>query len=202
MVGVGWGDAAMNRRQFVITGSTALVAGLVAPLNYAEPLDASPMVKAALFDTRYAEAQRFALTARSYDLPTHGFDGDITALWARELKPFWAARGGALVGMTTLSTLCCLEEMARDHWHRVVARIEHRPLVDGTTAHHLQIRDARYDDACTRMASTDPWTAAAHTMLACAAPSRGTVRHAIVADPRRTSGVQSQQILVTWTIAA
>ena len=119
----------MDRRQFIITGSVTLAAGLWAGTSGAgRPATA---LRAAIFDTRFQPAREFARTARGLGLPVYGFDGDVTALWADHLQNLWRARGGAVAGLTSASALQCLEEMARDHWHRVTVRIEHSPAADG-----------------------------------------------------------------------
>jgi len=46
-------------------------------------------------------------------------------VWPRDLRAQWSAGGGAIAGMTTARTLFCLEQLAGDHWMRVVIRAEH-----------------------------------------------------------------------------
>lgn len=80
-----------------------------------------------VFDNRYARARAFAADAASKGIRTTGIDGDVTALWLRDLRFHWSADGPAVAGMTTARSLLCLEQMAHDSWRRVLARVEYRP---------------------------------------------------------------------------
>ncbi len=88
-----------------------------------------------LFDARFIECRSFAAAARRLGRQTVAFDGDITRVWHDTLRPRWAAGCGAIGGITTPSGLFCLEQLAKDHWRRVLVRIEHRqarPIADPT----------------------------------------------------------------------
>jgi hypothetical protein len=71
-------------------------------------------------------------------------DGDITALWLYGLRSHRSHRSqrsaggsGAIAGMVTARTLFCLEQLARDHWMRVVVRAEHAISQGHEAAHRL-----------------------------------------------------------------
>jgi hypothetical protein len=111
----------MNRRDFVIAGVTAAgTAACTLPLLHRQSWFA------VIFDARFATAQAFgdAMAWRGHRV--FGYDGDLTAVWLREIEPRWSRRAGALAGMSTPSALFCLEQLATQHWLRVTARLEQR----------------------------------------------------------------------------
>ncbi len=79
-----------------------------------------------LFDSRYGASRAFGAAAARSGHATAALRGDVTGLWLSHLDPHWAGGGGAVAGMTTAASLFCLEQMAKDHWLRVVVRIDHR----------------------------------------------------------------------------
>ncbi len=123
----------MNRREFVFTGATAVgtAACAIWPVQAAS-LPAVPLpsggrpVFAVVFDQRFAAARTFAQAATWRGRRVFGYCGDLTAIWMREIEPHWSRRAGALAGMSTPTALFCLEQLAAQHWLRVVTRTEHR----------------------------------------------------------------------------
>jgi|SRR5580698_6532266 hypothetical protein len=107
----------MNRRDFVLASATA-----TATLACAVPPVQASAIFAVVFDQRFAAAQAFASTAAWRGHRVFGYDGDLTAMWLQELEPRWSRRAGALAGMTTPPALFCLEQLAAQHWLRVVTR--------------------------------------------------------------------------------
>ena len=128
----------MNRRNFcassVATAISVAAAGLVCGF---EPPRPGVRLYKYLYDGRYAAARAFGLAGARADsiAGTIAINGDVTALWVRDLRGQWLAGGGAIAGMTTARTLFCLEQLARDHWMRVVIRADHA-LVDGRDIAH------------------------------------------------------------------
>ncbi len=113
----------MNRRDFVITGLTAGgIAACALPLLQA---GARP-VFAVVYDQRYAAAHAFADAMAWRGHSVFGYGGDLTAVWMHEIEPRWSRSAGALAGMTTPTALFCLEQLAAQHWLRVVTRTDHR----------------------------------------------------------------------------
>ena len=110
----------MNRREFVFAGVTAATAAACA-LPMAQ---ASRPVFAVIFDRRFAAAHAFANAAAWRGHRVFGYGGDLTAVWLGEIEPRWARRAGALAGMSTPAALFCLEQLAAQHWLRVVTRSE------------------------------------------------------------------------------
>ena len=124
----------MDRRTFCL-GSAAAAACWQADRAFAVP-NPGPAIALdqIVFDSRYAECRSFAAAARGFGHAALAFEGDVTALWYYHLRPRWAAGGGAIAGMTTSSSLFCLEQLAKDHWRRVVFRVD-----DGATEHAMKL---------------------------------------------------------------
>jgi hypothetical protein len=123
----------MNRREFVFTGvtaaGTASCTGWPAQAASAPALPNppnGPPVFAVIFDQRFAAARTFAQAAAWRGHRVFGYGGDLTAIWLHRIEPHWSRRAGALAGMTTPTALFCLEQLAAQHWLRVVTRTEHR----------------------------------------------------------------------------
>ena len=89
-----------------------------------------------IYDDRYSAGRAFGVAAELADsiAGTVPIGGDITALWSRDLRRQWSIGGGAIAGMTTDRTLFCLEQLAKDHWMRVVIRARH--AISGYEATH------------------------------------------------------------------
>lgn len=128
----------MDRRLFCLSSVAAALSGAAAgvacrpaaghALAVTHPA-ATPSagVHQFLYDRRYAAARAFGAAAAGADSTARilAISGDITGLWARDLRAQWSTGGGALAGMTTAKSLFCLEQLAQDHWMRVVIRAEH-----------------------------------------------------------------------------
>ena len=133
----------MNRREFMVcSASTAAGLGIA---DFALPASRNamfqgvrgPLPSKVIFDSRYRASSSFGTHAAGLRLTPRPIAGDVTALWFGELQPLWANREGAVLGMTTGVSLLCLEQLARDQWMRVVARVEHQPQPDGMLRHRL-----------------------------------------------------------------
>jgi hypothetical protein len=111
----------MDRRKFCFSSAAAAV-GLAAEI--ALPSASIPLYKV-IFDARFAASRAFATVAASAGRATAAIRGDVTALWFDDLRLRWATEGGAIAGMTTPRSLFCLEQLAKDHWMRVIVRAEH-----------------------------------------------------------------------------
>jgi hypothetical protein len=127
----------IDRRQFCVSGATTLAVGagslfsvrsgatgdeLALPPAWAALLSSKPGLSRIIFDARYASGRALAVVARRSGIVALAIRGDVTALWCRELNGHWARGGGAVGGLTTYSSLLCLEQMARDHWRQVSSR--------------------------------------------------------------------------------
>ncbi len=189
----------MNRRPFVVGSSAAVAAGVFAHQTLSTQQHGT--IQAALFDRRFAPTREFGRVAQTYGVDTHPIEGDITTLWTKHLRPLWSRDGGTIVGMTTPSMLLCLEELARDHWHRVVAWVDHVPASDGSVEHHVHVRDESAYRTRSLIDTYRGFSGAAHAMLASAQARRGALETASYRhqDLGESSGTPT---LVTWTIAA
>jgi hypothetical protein len=131
----------MNRREFCLTSVAAAISGTAAALDPARSAARTPSVRLYkfVFDRRYSAARAFGAAAERTRSTAEivAIGGDITALWARDLRVHWSAGGGAIAGMTTARTLFCLEQLAKDHWMRVVLRAEHAISEGKEIAHRL-----------------------------------------------------------------
>jgi hypothetical protein len=123
----------MDRRKFCIS-SAAVAAGLAADI--ALPSATAPLHKV-IFDSRFAASRAFAAAAASAGRTTAAIRGDVTALWFDDLRLRWATPGGAIAGMTTFSSLFCLEQLAKDHWMRVIVRAEHARIDAAASARRV-----------------------------------------------------------------
>jgi|SRR5271167_594542 len=139
----------MNRRKFclstVATTISSAAAGLgclrAAAQTAAPPAASSPSAPLYKFvyDRRYSAALSFGLAAeQARDVAgVVAIGGDITELWSLDLRFQWSAGCGAIAGMTTARTLFCLEQLAKDHWMRVVIRVEHLMSEGYEIAHRI-----------------------------------------------------------------
>ena len=148
----------MNRRLFCLTSAAAAISGGAVGLGLlsaAAQLQVRPATSTAstsgarlhqfIYDHRYPACRAFGAAAESADSSAAiaPIDGDITALWLYGLRSQWlAGGGGAIAGITTPRTLFCLEQLARDHWMRVVIRAEHAISEGPETAHRVTATDA------------------------------------------------------------
>jgi hypothetical protein len=141
----------MNRRKFCLSTVAATISGAAAG-HMTRVAPAAPTTVALtstssmpgvrlykfIYDRRFSAGRAFGASAERAPSTagTVGIDGDITALWSRDLRPRWLAGDGAIAGMTTARTLFCLEQLAKDHRMRVAIRAEHA-ITDGGEITHL-----------------------------------------------------------------
>ncbi len=140
----------MDRRNFCLSSAAAAISGAAAGLaclpaagqmNAVMSAPVAPIVPLYrfIYDRRSPAGRAFGAAAEGLR-STAGIvaiDGDITALWARDLRAQWSAGGGAIAGMTSARSLFCLEQLAKDHWMRVVIRAEHMDSGGHDIAHRL-----------------------------------------------------------------
>jgi hypothetical protein len=90
-----------------------------------------------IFDSRFAASRAFGAAAAGAGRTTLAIRGDVTALWFDDLHLRWTTPGGATAGMTTWSSLFCLEQLAKDHWMRVIVRAEHARIDAAASARRV-----------------------------------------------------------------
>ena len=115
----------MDRRKFCLSSAAAAISGAAGLACLPAAVVPTFPLYQFIYDRRYSAGRAFGVAAESLRAGIVAIDGDITALWSRELRARWSAAGGAIAGMTTARTLFCLEQLAGDHWMRVVIRAEH-----------------------------------------------------------------------------
>jgi hypothetical protein len=202
----------MDRRNFCLSSVAAVISGAAADLTWlpavgqacaVTPDDARPGVPLHqfIFDRRYPAARAFgaaALHARSI-LGAVAIDGDITALWSRDLRLQWESGVGAVAGMTTARSLFCLEQLANEHWMRVVMRAEHS-ISQGHIAHRLTASEPMVAQMKSALAGEN-WPAQMPAALG-AYPNRDSGRRVTcVVESAGRRPAMTDQRLVSFVIA-
>jgi hypothetical protein len=200
----------VNRRDFAVrAGAVAVSLGIARGAGaLALPAANATAIRGRLpykilFDERFEASRSFAAGAQRLGCPIQSIAGDVTALWFDELQPSWARGEGTIIGMTTHTSLFCLEQLARDHWMRVTARIEHRPGPHGTLRHELNLPEPTMQQVAAVLVMDTQWPArlAAPLVEGLRVASRGKVTEKIMVARSVAPGT-SFVSLVTWAIAA
>lgn len=152
-------------------------------------------------DARFQSCRQFGAAAAQAGLQHFSFDGDITSLWFEHLDPKWLKHQSVVAGMTARQPLFVLERLAWDRGMRVVLRVEHNWLDDGSIAHRIEAPghqlpplanllegQADWSDRLARMSANCSW----RNQGAC---SRGTANSPALHQPGRSAS------LVSWVIA-
>lgn len=132
----------MNRRNFLkisLTGAAIPTLAGTGQFSLADTLSAwgGGAPELAISDARFAACQRFGSAAEQAGLAHTAIDGDITALWFKQLEPQWRKGPMVIAGMTARQPLFVLERLAWDRGMRVVLRVEHDWQADGSVSHLL-----------------------------------------------------------------
>jgi hypothetical protein len=199
-----------SRRSFV-TGCLAS-AGIAAALG-SHAAVASPYptagrsaLRLGLFDTRFPVAVAFSRALLRRGLTLAPFNGDVTAVWFEQLDPVWRHESISVAGMTTPSTLFCLEQLAWDHGLRVAFRGTHEPSPLGGVTHLFEAAHDRRQDLMSGFSKERKWAAQVADHIASisesvpAFPSRPEARSESrlrTATTRYDCGTR----LVSWLIA-
>jgi hypothetical protein len=129
-----------SRREFLRVGLSG-GALLLATSGLSRALDHStPDIYKVIFDERFSESVAFACDMQRRGTPVHGISGDVTALWYYDLHVAWRNAPIHIVGLTTASSLFCLETLARDARHQVTSR---QPLTNGLVSWAIGPRELR-----------------------------------------------------------
>jgi hypothetical protein len=202
----------VNRRNFCLTSAAAIsgaAAGLPALPRAAQTKPAIPAdsgrnvpIYKFIYDRRFSAARIFGAAAeRAHSTAgTVAIDGDITALWSRDLRHRWSTVGGMIAGMTTARTLFCLEQLARDHWMRVVIRAEHA-IPGKEIAHRLTASEPAMAQMKSALAAED-WPAKMPAALIACRGAEGAPRMTRVTGAARGGRwAMTGQTLVSFVIA-
>lgn len=121
-----------NRRQFLYSGLAAATVGVVTGGMVLPGMAAGSMPSkrveyhGVIFDQRFVASLGFARAVGASAGDAYGLsDGDITELWFNDLDPRWRKTPDVIAGLTTQSSLFCLEHLARDYGMEVSYRGEH-----------------------------------------------------------------------------
>src|SRR5450631_90245 len=117
----------MDRRKFCVS-SAAFAAATAAGLHFRTAIDeigdSPPESRVTLykviFDARFPASRAFGMAAAGVGRTTAAIRGDVTSLWFGDLRLQWADSRGAIAGMTTQPSFFCLQQLAKDHWMRVL----------------------------------------------------------------------------------
>src|SRR5262245_11184493 len=118
-----------NRREFLQSGAAmaataVLVSDLALASAKAADVSAAGRPYKAIYDRRFAAGRAFARAIAN--APVQAIDGDLTDLYLNELDPRWRKAPDVIAGLTTQTSLVCLEHLARDYGMCVSYRGEHR----------------------------------------------------------------------------
>jgi hypothetical protein len=206
----------MDRRKFcassVAAAVSAVAAGSIGTLvaasepaaareRLAIPDASAPRVELYkfIYDDRNPAAREFGLAARSM-ADAVAIRGDVTALWSRDLRGEWLAGRGAIAGMTSARSAFCLEQLARDHWMRVIIRVDHMVEQGSETSHRLTAPESMLGRMASALAAPD-WPAQLPGALAICPSRCGTGRTAEVSTAPGRVGVSAGTTLVSFVIA-
>jgi hypothetical protein len=195
----------MDRRRFcVASAAAAFCVGAEHEISAAQRPPATPIaLDRVLFDSRHPESCAFGSAAARAGWCALGFSGDVTPIWRQTLLPLWAVGGGAIAGMTTPEALFCLDQQAKDHWMRVVLRIEHRPVPSGVPVHRVTAAEPMLTRACAALDDAPDWPARSFSLLRTCVRSRNQPRISRIAScPDRGRDSFADLELVSWIIAA
>ncbi len=171
----------MDRRRFCVS-SAAAAAGLAAAGLTAARAGSlvagdpgfrgapTPALHKVIFDSRFPASRAFGESAAGAGRATAAIQGDVTALWFHDLRPQWARGRAAVAGMTTMRSLFCLQQLAHDHWMRVIISAVHGLPAAAAAAGRVRrmvgnIEDLAAPPAEPRPASADPQLASADSRL-------------------------------------
>jgi hypothetical protein len=193
----------MDRRTFCIGSAAAAVCCHTDGVFAAACTGAAAIgLDQVLFDSRYAECRSFAAAAHRSGNEIVAFQGDVTRLWQHMLHPRWAAGGGAIAGMTTPSSLFCLEQLAKDHWKRLVIRIDHRRSVAGVPSHRVTASEPMLSRTFAALNHRQEWPERVMNLVNTCERAGGRPRSTCLVSGADTHPCASTRAdLVSWVIA-
>jgi hypothetical protein len=203
----------MNRRKFCLASVAATIsgaaAGQTASLTPSAPArgvstPGIPLYRF-IYDRRFSAGLAFGAAAeRARSIAgTTAIDGDITALWSRDLRLRRPHEDSAIAGMTTARTLFCLEQLARDLWMRVVIRADHATSGGSEIVHRLSGSQAMVARFTPLLAAAD-WPAKMPAALAsCSVMTVGGADHVtcVLGSPYGRRAGEADDNLVSFVIA-
>ena len=188
----------LNRREFVQSGlcATALAASGIALAKDASALSIYKVV----IDERFAASRAFGAQAVRLGAGLLSMQGDVTSIWYSDLYHQWKkAQPGAIAGLTTDSSLFCLDILARDVGMRVVYRGDHC-TTNGAHFEHQAVGPNSVVREIEALGKSAAWAnTTATALLAC--PKDGLRPAALRVGPSLSTEADSATSLVSWIIA-
>jgi hypothetical protein len=83
-----------------------------------------------IVDEGFARGREFGRASRHYGATVAAVNEDITDIWYHDLDARWKQGPAAIAGLTTVASLFCLQQLARDVNMHVVHRVVHRSSGD------------------------------------------------------------------------
>lgn len=136
-----------NRREILQAAAAATAAGAAGSMARARQSESAGALAAVVVDRRFEPSRAFGRHMAERGRKVLEIEADVTDLWLKELKPLWSAGRahipghGAIAGLTSRSSMFCLEQLAWEHRMRVVYHAEHAPQPDGGFRHELLASD-------------------------------------------------------------
>ncbi|HEV2701246.1 MAG TPA: hypothetical protein VGV09_06425 [Steroidobacteraceae bacterium] len=143
----------INRREFLEAAAISALPAMTRAAQGAPSVQIRASVAAlhsVVVDSRHAEARSLGagLAAQGANVVALA-DGDVTQLWLRTIGPAWRSQSVPIGGLTTRSSLFCLEQLSLGHGLRVVFHAEHIVHSEGRTEHRV-LRGADAAGLCAR----------------------------------------------------
>lgn len=190
-----------DRRQFMI-GGAAMIAGtsLKGEAMAAVGMAGRQRPYKVVYDDRFADSRDFAREAARLGVSVAAIQGDVVDLWRSDLLPLWAERSAPIAGMTSASSLFCLEQLARNHWMGVRVRIDHHVRPDGSAMAHRAMGGADFMAAADVAFDADGNWCRRLAGLLMTCPANGDRRTSADFTTAR-SAEPAGETLVSWLIA-
>lgn len=197
-------DFEMTRRDFVAAGMIAGVIPLGAWAGAKEVREPGRWQRPAKFhkllvDRNIPESVRLGTYAGSLAEDVVAYDGDLTALWTRELRLLWPDGPRPIAGLTTPNVRMVFEQLGRDHGARIVFSTEHRKVA-GRVLHNLVGCETHLRS--TELLGGADWVAGMARHIADCPHKTHSKQSSVTFETGYSDGLLGdQQLLVTWVLA-
>lgn len=196
----------LSRRTFLGSGATALtVTGIATALIRESAVDSHLAARTlpfkVIFDERFADSRCFAHEAVRLGGTPAAIRGDVAELWYTQLRPRRQQSAITIAGLTTASSLFCLDQLARNHWMKVLFRAEHLYAKHHLIEHYMCGLDHFIRRAANLAKGICDWRRQmADLVTHCPISSIRTLTFTSVSCAQRRE--LNQEALVSWVIAA
>ncbi len=201
------GDAVINRREFLEAAAISAIPAMTsaspgAPRTQADT--SAPALHTVVIDSRHGEARSLGagFAAQGTRVAVLA-DGDVTQLWLRDIGPAWRARRAPIAGLTTRSSLFCLEQLSLGYGLRVVFHAEHVVHPQGRTGHQVFRGGDMVGLSARSLALAGPlWPTRVAEVLARHARFAGRERQGLSDSALSPTLPPGATLLTSWIIAA